>query len=132
MPVSLPGSAGKRLLTGVERALTRRCPYCGGGGIFRGWFSIQQRCPNCDTLYAHEDGYFLGSYVINIAFTQLLTVGLVVWMLTALDLSVLQMQVIGVSLAIALPIFFYPFALLLWIAFDITFHDPATSAGPRR
>lgn len=122
--VSLPESGGKRLLVGIGRALRRQCPYCGGGGIFEGWFTIKRRCPHCRTVYAHEDGYFLGSYVVNIGFTEILTVLIVVWMLATTSLSVLQMQIIGVSLAIAMPILFYPLALLLWIALDITLHDP--------
>ena len=122
--VSLPESSGKRLLVGIGRALRRRCPYCGGGGIFEGWFTIKRHCPHCQTLYAYEDGYFLGSYVVNIGFTEVLTVLIVVWMIATTDLSVLQMQIIGVTLAIAMPILFYPLALLLWVALDITFHDP--------
>ena len=123
-PVSLPDSGGKRLLVGMGRALRRRCPYCGGSGIFDGWFTIKRRCPHCRTVYAYEDGYFLGSYVVNIGFTEILTVLIVIWMLAASGMSVLQMQIVGVALAVALPIVFYPFALLLWIALDITFHNP--------
>jgi hypothetical protein len=45
---------------------------------------------------------------------------------------VLEMQIYGASLAVALPLVFYPFALLIWIAIDITLHDPATRKQPRR
>jgi len=131
-PVGLPRSGGKRLLTGLGRAVRRKCPYCGGGRIFSGWFSLRERCPNCNTKYAHEDGYFIGSYVVNIGVTEILTVLLVVWMLVATAMSVLEMQILGASLAIALPVFFYPYALLIWIAIDITLHDPATRQQPRR
>lgn len=131
-PVSLPASGGKRLPVGIRRAVQRRCPYCGGGGIFDGWFSLKRRCPLCHTVYAYEDGYFLGSYVVNIGVTEILTVLLVIWMIAATDMSVLQMQIIGASLAVAMPILFYPFALLLWIAFDITFHNPAERLARQR
>jgi uncharacterized protein (DUF983 family) len=131
-PVSLPVNGGKRLLVGVGRALRRNCPYCSGGGIFDGWFTIKRRCPHCQTVYAYEDGYFLGSYVVNIGFTEILTVLIVVWMLAATTMSVLQMQIVGVTLAVAMPILFYPFALLLWIALDITFHNPEERLARRR
>jgi hypothetical protein len=37
---------------------------------------------------------------------------------------VLEMQIYGVVLAVALPVLFYPIALLLWIALDLAIHDP--------
>lgn len=111
--------------------MRRRCPYCGGGGVFDGWFSLKRVCPHCQTRYAYEDGYFLGSYVVNIGVTELLTVLIVVWMIAATAMDVLQMQILGASLAIAMPMFFYPFALLIWIAIDITFHDPVSRTHPR-
>lgn len=123
-PVSLPASGGKRLLVGIGRALKRSCPYCGGGQVFTGWFTLKKRCPHCNTLFEHEEGFFLGSYVINIGFTELLTVLIVVGLIAGTNLSVLEMQIYGVGLAVLLPILFYPLALLLWIALDNAIHPP--------
>lgn len=130
--VSLSESAGGRLMSGLGRALRKRCPYCGGGAIFQSWFTLRDRCPNCGTLYAYEDGYFLGAYAINLVVTELATVALVIWLIAGTDLQVLRMQLIGISLAVALPLFFYPIALLIWIALDNTFHPPGTSSGRQR
>ncbi len=130
--VSLPESAGARLLTGLGRALRKRCPYCGGGAIFQSWFTLEDRCPTCTTLFAYEDGYFLGAYAINLIVTELATVALVIWLIASTDLDVLPMQLIGISLAVALPLFFYPIALLIWIALDNTFHPPGASSGRQR
>ena len=124
VPVTLPDSGGARFAVTMGRAIRRRCPYCGGGGIFKSYFSLKKRCPHCNTLFEHEEGFFLGSYVINIGFTELVTVLIVVWMIFALSLSVLEMQIIGVTLAVAMPILFYPIALLMWIALDISLHNP--------
>lgn len=124
VPVTLPESGGARFAVTMGRAITRRCPYCGGRGIFKGYFSLEKRCPHCNTLFEHEEGFFLGSYVINIGFTELFTVLVVVWMIVALNLSVLEMQILGASLAVAMPILFYPIALLIWIALDLTIRNP--------
>ncbi len=128
--VSVPSSGWRRLTTTFGRALRRRCPYCSAGSVFDGWFTLKKRCPGCGTRHAKEDGYFLGGYVINLGFTELLTVANVVWLIAGTDLSVLQMQIYGVALAVALPILFYPLALLLWVALDISIHPP-TDARPR-
>ncbi len=127
-PVSLPVSGSQRFLTTFGRALRRRCPYCGAAGVFDGWFTLKKRCPGCNTLYEHEEGYFLGSYVVNLGFTELLTVGIVVWLIAGTDLSVLQMQIYGVALALLMPILFYPLSLLLWVALDISIHPPGDFA----
>lgn len=29
----------------VLRGLVRRCPRCGGGGVFRRWFTMREHCP---------------------------------------------------------------------------------------
>lgn len=124
LPVTLPDSGLQRLLTGSGRAIRRRCPYCGGGGVFDGWFTLKKRCPNCDTLYEYEDGYLLGSYVINIGVTEVVAVLIVVWMIAGTSMEVLQMQIWAVVLAVGMPVLFYPIAVLLWIALDIAIHDP--------
>lgn len=132
-PITLPSSAGGRLFAASSRALRRHCPYCGASGIFDGWFTLKERCPACNTLYAYEDGYFLGSYAVNLISTELLTVAIVIWMIAGTDMSVLQMQLYGISLAVALPLVFYPIAVLLWVALDLTVHPPGDmSDRPRR
>jgi uncharacterized protein (DUF983 family) len=129
--IDLPQSPGKRFLVAAGRGMARHCPYCGHGKIFDGWFTLKKQCPTCGVTYAYEDGYFLGSYPVNLVasavIATLIVIGLIVWS----DLSVLAMQVIAVVLAVGLPLLGYPFALLLWVAIDITFHPPDRHSGRR-
>lgn len=129
---SLPATAGQRFWLTFWRAIRRRCPYCGGQGIFSSYFSIKERCPHCDTLFAYEDGYFLGSYVINIGVTELTAVGIVIWLMVSSGLSVLQLQIIGVILAAGLPIACYPVAVCLWMVLDLVVHPPGKQSGRPR
>lgn len=129
---SLPVSTGKRFWVTFSRAIRRRCPYCGASGIFSSYFTIKERCPACHTLFAYEDGYFLGSYVINIGVTELAAVGIVIWLMIATSLSVLQLQVIGIILAVGLPILFYPVAVCLWMVLDLVVHPPGRQSGRPR
>lgn len=102
----------------------RRCPYCGGGGIFNGWFSLKERCPHCNVLFEPEDGYLLGGYVVNIGITAVAAIAIVITLMVVTELSVLQIQLIGAALAIGIPVFFYPYTLLFWITLDLTIHPP--------
>jgi hypothetical protein len=83
------------MTTSFGGACQCRCPYCGAGGVFEGWFTLKRHCPGCNSLFAHEDGYFLGSYAINLVVTELLTVGLVVWLIAGTNLGAVDAIVWG-------------------------------------
>ncbi|MGB3328524.1 MAG: hypothetical protein WBA46_06180 [Thermomicrobiales bacterium] len=122
--VDLPEGGLQRFLTCAGRSALRHCPYCGGAHIFKNWFSLKDRCPTCNVLYEYEDGYSVGAYAINLIITEFIAVGVTLSLLIWSDLSTLALQLTGASLAIGLPIFFYPYAVLLFICLDLTFHHP--------
>ena len=44
--------------TGIGRGFCRRCPTCGRGALFRGFLTIQPRCPSCgadNSAYPSDD-----------------------------------------------------------------------------
>lgn len=131
--VGLPaaGAAHRRALLG--RALARRCPYCGGGGIFKGWFALKDACPTCGVSFDREEGYFLGAYAVNliVAETIALVVALALLFGTGLRRAdLLWQEAIAIGLAVALPLLFFPFSRTLWIALDLMLDPPA--AVPER
>lgn len=126
--MDLPVSAGGRLWRTLSRGTRRHCPYCGGGDIFDGWFTLKDRCPSCETLFAAEDGYFLGSYVINLVLTSLIALAVVLWMIIRTDMSVIAMQVAAVILAVGLPPVLYPYTLSLWMTLDMVIHPPGNTS----
>ncbi|MFM9108633.1 MAG: DUF983 domain-containing protein [Chloroflexota bacterium] len=120
-----PGWARARVL--AARALTRRCPYCGGGRIFGHFFRLKKICPTCEVEFEREDGYFIGGYAINLVFSETLALVLAVWLLfgTSLrDAPLLTQEIIAVALAVLLPLFFFPYSRSVWMALDLTLHPP--------
>ncbi|MBI3967067.1 MAG: DUF983 domain-containing protein [Chloroflexi bacterium] len=108
----------------VGRALIRRCPHCGSGGIFRGWFELESECPRCGLTFEREEGYWTGAMLINLVLTELiflvyLVVGLAV---TWPNVPIWPLVGIGVALNVAFPIFFYPLSKTVWMALDLSFH----------
>ena len=100
--------------------LTKRCPRCGSGHLFRRWFSIVERCPRCDLRFEREEGYWAGALAINIGaaivvFVLVFVVGIA---LTAPDIPVVELLAILVPLMILVPIVYYPFSKTLWMAVD--------------
>ena len=57
----------------IVRAMLRRCPNCGGRGIFAGYTALRERCPTCGLrLQRGESDYFIGAYLLNLVAVELL------------------------------------------------------------
>ncbi len=106
----------------LRRALTLRCPYCGGTRIFSSWLTLKERCPRCRSLFEREEGYFVGGYAVNLVVAEFLAFGVVLSLILLADLSTLQLQITGAMLALGLPIVFFPCSRTVWIAMDLYFH----------
>ncbi len=119
----------------VGRGLLKRCPLCGSGGLYHGWFRMRERCPGCGYLFEREEGFFLGSYVVNLGVTEgLLVLGGIVPCIAFLsanpDASVLPILFVALALAIGAPIVFYPFSRTVWAAIDLIIR-PLEAKEPR-
>jgi len=103
------------------RGLTKRCPWCGRGKLFRRWFTLPERCPRCGLRFEREEGAFLGSLAINFGVTSLAFISvLVTWIaITLPDPPVVLITVASVATALILPLAIYPFAKTTWTAIDI-------------
>ena len=121
---SLPPRGGRRLMVLLGRALTRRCPYSGARGVYRNWWSLRERCPQCGVLFEREEGYLVGVYAVNLIGAEFLGFGIVLALLLASDLSTLAIQIAAIALGIALPVIGYPFAAALWITIDLMLDPP--------
>ncbi len=108
------------------RAVRRRCPICGSGGIFQGWFALRQRCPQCNFSFEREEGYWVGALIANIAVAEgmfaLVFVGGIV--VTYPDVPWTGLMIASALLMIGLPIFFYPLSKTLWMWLDLSFIHP--------
>jgi hypothetical protein len=108
----------------LGRALLKRCPICGAGRLFTGWFRMKERCPGCGYLFEREEGFFLGAYVINLAIAQamvilLAVIPLIVRLAGDPDASIAPFLAGGVIGAVVGPMVFYPWSKTIWTAFDL-------------
>src|SRR6266478_2601415 len=84
----------------LKRGLRQRCPVCGRGKIFKGWFKTYERCPACNFAFEREPGYYTGAMAVNL----------------------------GATLPFLLPLLFYRPTKSLWMSLDHFFH-PANREG---
>ncbi|HUG92391.1 MAG TPA: DUF983 domain-containing protein [Planctomycetaceae bacterium] len=102
----------------VSRAARLRCPRCGQGKLFRGWFRMHGACPHCQLRYERAPGYFLGSAYINYAATALLVTAAYVSLHYGAELTNRQLTAPLVALCVAFPLFFFRYARSWWLAMD--------------
>lgn len=112
----------------LGRGMRRRCPRCGGGGLFRGWLAMRESCPTCGHRFerGREEAFFLGAIAINFAVTEGLlgAMLLVSFLLTLPDPPLVLLCAVAVPLMVAAPIAFYPFSKTIWAAFDLMMRPP--------
>jgi uncharacterized protein (DUF983 family) len=143
----LPGYPSQRMARGaapspvrlLARALTRRCPWCGRGRLFRGWFRIVERCPRCGLRFEREEGAFLGAMALNYGVAGVVFMAVLIgWMvIDSPDVRVVPLMVISMSVTGAVVLLFYPFSKTLWAAVDVLLNrmdrgDAETFRGPLR
>jgi uncharacterized protein (DUF983 family) len=123
----IPTRSGERARVLLGRALTRRCPYCGGRGIFANYFTLKDQCPHCGARFDREEGYFLGGYALNLIVAEFIGLGLALFLIfgTAIrHAPLLAQEGLAVALAVLLPIIFFPYSRTLWMALDLYFNPP--------
>jgi uncharacterized protein (DUF983 family) len=108
----------------LARGAARRCPSCGQGKLFAGWFRMAGRCPGCGYRFEREEGFFLGAYVMNLVIAQGLVMLLAVVPTIALlnanpDASLLPVVAGGLVGAVFAPLFFAPCSKTLWVAVEL-------------
>jgi uncharacterized protein (DUF983 family) len=111
----------------LGRALLLRCPNCGAGGLFYGFFKMKERCPNCGILLERgESDYFIGAYTLNLVVVEMLLAlaFLIVLRVTWPNPPWAALQYGGVILSIAGAVLCYPFAKTVWLAIDLIFRPP--------
>lgn len=123
----------KKALILFSRALRLRCPACGGGPLFTGWFKVRARCPGCGLALDREEGHFVGAMAFNLIASELLWLsGLVAVLALTWPNPPWTAVMIGSIVAMILfPIMFYPFSRTLWYAFDLLFQPVQRNEFPR-
>lgn len=114
----------------LGRTFVRRCPNCGGRGIFRSYLHARDACPACGLrLDRGERDFFIGAYTINLIVAELIVFfgGLAALVVTWPDVP-WTLLTWGLAAAVVIaPVLLYPFSKQLWLACDLVFR-PAESA----
>lgn len=107
----------------VWRSLRLRCPVCGEGRLFAGWFRMHPRCSHCDATFEREAGFFLGSIYFNYGLTALIVAIAYPTLLFSRTATENQLLAGAFAFTLLFPVWFFRYARALWLGFD-QFMDP--------
>lgn len=107
----------------MSRAIRLRCPRCGVGKLFRGWFRMHPRCTACGLRFERAPGYFLGSAYINYGATALLVT--IAYLTLRFGVGLERSQILAplLGFCVVFPLFFFRYARSWWLAMD-SYIDP--------
>lgn len=113
----------------VARALVRRCPRCGGRGIFSSWFGLKPGCPVCKFNFEREPGWYIGGMIVNtgasmILFGVILIGGIVLF---SPNVPWTALSIVSIAAMAIFPVVFYPMSKTVWLAIDLMMNqmDPS-------
>ncbi len=115
-------TAGRHFRLLMSRGLRERCPVCGRGKIFQGFFKTYERCPVCSFEFEREPGYYSGAMAINLVVSELLIAIIAVPLAASQVVPISTLIILGVTLPVLLPILFYRPTKSLWMSFDHFIH----------
>ncbi len=108
----------------LQRAYRLRCPRCGEGRLFSGWFQMNERCDACRLHYERAPGYFLGSTYFNYGATAITVTILYLVLHFGLKIDNKTLALPLSAFVMIFPLFYFRIARALWLAMDCYF-DPS-------
>jgi uncharacterized protein (DUF983 family) len=104
-----------------SRAMRLRCPRCGEGPLFIGWFRMHERCSTCHLKYERSPGYFLGSTYVNYGQTALTMTAAYLILHFGYGIPKEWVAPPLAAYCVLWPLFWFRYARALFLAFDCYF-----------
>jgi uncharacterized protein (DUF983 family) len=106
-----------RALTVLRRALTLRCPRCGGTALFTGWFAMPAACALCGLRYERAQGYWVGAIYVSYGVTSIIAV--TGFFLTWPAWSMTAELIVWGAFVVLFPLWFFRYSRSLWLALEL-------------
>ena len=103
----------------VGRGLLLRCPACGRGSLFTGYFSMAAACPACGLDIRREQGYYVGAMYINYGVTAVIELSVGVPLAGRIPMASLLWPLS--IFCILFPLWFFRYSRSLWLGMDLYF-----------
>ena len=115
---SSPKPGARRVI--LARVLSRRCPQCGQGALFRGFARLASDCERCRLVYRREPGSQTGSMYLTAILGELFAVALIFLLWWRFDWTPLVFALVAAPIVLGASIFFLPLSQALWVGVEYT------------
>jgi uncharacterized protein (DUF983 family) len=105
-----------RAIAILRRALTLRCPRCGGTPLFTGWFTMPDACALCGLRYERAQGYWVGAIYVNYGVTTV--IALTGFFLTWPAWSMTVELLVWGTFVVLFPLWFFRYGRSLWLGVE--------------
>jgi uncharacterized protein (DUF983 family) len=112
----------KKMCVLLMRGLRLRCPVCGEGKLYRGWFKMYEYCPVCHFKYEREEGYYTGAIAVNLVLSELLIAAITLPLAIDQNIPFVPLILWGMTMPFLFPILFFRHTKSLWMSLDHLFH----------
>ncbi len=112
------------------RMLRRRCPRCGDRHIWNGWVTPVDRCPSCQLDFGRH-GWLAAVWVNTLVTNFVVLAWIAAGMIATRAETAWWVMTGGLTLALVVPIVFYPTAKLLIVALLLRLDPPQDQAEIR-
>jgi uncharacterized protein (DUF983 family) len=116
----------KKMLILLSRGLRLRCPVCGRGKLYRGWFKMYDQCPVCHFTYEREAGYYTGAMAVNLVLSELVIAAITIPLAVNQSVPFVPLLLWGLIMPVLFPLLFYRHAKSIWMSIDHMIH-PVTN-----
>ena len=88
---------------------------------------MRERCPRCNFPFERIEGHWIGALGMNtiVSFGLLLVVLTIGFVVTYPEPPVIALMAVGVTIAIVVPLLFFPISRTLWGGIDLLMRPPA-------
>ncbi len=93
------------------------CPRCTTGKVYKSFFSMNTRCPECDYFFEREPGYFLGATSISYVCGFFFVLPVFLYLLFT-DSSFTTLVLVPTLQAAPITPFLFHYSRLIWIHLD--------------
>lgn len=118
----------------LRRALSKRCPQCGEGLLFRAFARLHVSCSVCGLVFRREAGAQTGAMYLTATLTEIFAAALALGLFFLTDLDTPTALALGVAVVLAFSYFVLPRAMALWTAVEYAtdVSNAERWASPRR
>jgi hypothetical protein len=102
----------------VAAVVALRCPRCLEGRIWRGFLSMNEKCPKCGLVFEREPGYFTGAMVVSYVLAVPILGAIVIALMAAGGLDAVPALLIGDAVYLGLVPFIFRYSRVVWLHFD--------------